>query len=74
MKFCYYLHDWQYFFYIYFMSDKELQKLKELAREKLQKSIVREDAVRSLQKAGILDKEEQYTEPYSHLAKAGSSK
>jgi len=49
------------------MSDKDLQLLMELAEEKLQKTVTKEDALKSFIAAGILDESGEYTEPYKEL-------
>lgn len=52
------------------MSEKDIKNLMDLADEKLKKGVTREEALRSLQAAGILDKDGNHTEPYQNLAKA----
>ena len=51
----------------FIMSDKDLQLLMELAEEKLQKAVTKEDALKSFIAAGILDEAGEYTEPYKEL-------
>jgi hypothetical protein len=52
------------------MSEKDIRNLQDLATEELNKGVTREEALRSLMDAGILDKDGNYTEPYQNLAKA----
>jgi len=52
------------------MSDKNIQRLKELAEKKLANGISKEEALRSLQRAGHLDSNGNFTAPYQHLARA----
>lgn len=52
------------------MSDKDIQRLKELAEKKLADGISREEALFSLQQAGHLDINGNFTAPYQHLAQA----
>lgn len=52
------------------MSEKDIRRLMDLAREELRKGITREEAIRSLMDAGILDKDGHYTKPYQNLSKA----
>lgn len=51
----------------FYMSDKDLQLLMELAEEKLQRAVTKEDALKSFIAAGILDEAGEYTEPYKEL-------
>ena len=51
------------------MSEKDLQLLIELAKE-LEKSLTKEEALKSFIAAGILDKAGNYTQPYKELEKA----
>lgn len=51
------------------MSDKDIKRLQELAEEKLKKGITKEEALHSLQDAGILNKNGDFTRPYQNLAR-----
>lgn len=51
------------------MSEKDLQLLIELAKE-LEKSLTKEEALKSFIAAGILDKAGNYTQRYKELEKA----
>jgi len=57
------------------MSEKELKKIKDLAKEELARvsSMTKEEARQRLVEAGIFNKNGQYTTPYSTLAKACKS-
>ena len=50
------------------MSDKDLNKLMELAQQKLEENVSVEEALRSFIQAGILDESGELTEPYEDLA------
>ena len=50
------------------MSGKDLQVLIELAKE-LEKDLTKEEALKSLIAAGILDDAGNYTQPYKELGK-----
>lgn len=50
------------------MSEKDLNKLMELAQKQLQEKVSKEEALRSLVRAGILDEAGNLTSPYVHLA------
>jgi hypothetical protein len=50
------------------MSDKEIKKLTDLAKQKLEQNLTREQALASLVAAGILDTQGKYTKPYRRLA------
>jgi len=53
------------------MSEQDIKNLMDLADEQLKKGYSsREEALRDLMAAGILDKDGNYTEPYQNLAKA----
>jgi hypothetical protein len=52
------------------MDEKDIQRLKDLAVRKLQNGISKEEALRSLQRAGHLDHNGNFTTHYLHLAKA----
>ena len=49
------------------MSDQDIQRLIELAKQKLQEKTTPEEALRSLQLAGIFDENGNYTAPYKDL-------
>jgi hypothetical protein len=51
------------------MSDKDFNKLIELAEKQLQEKVSDEEALRSLIRAGILDENGQYTSQYPELAR-----
>jgi hypothetical protein len=51
------------------MSDKDIKRLQELARKKLKKGLTKEEALCSLQDAGILNKNGDFTQPYKNLAR-----
>lgn len=50
------------------MSEKDFNKLTELARKQLHEKVSKEEALRSLVRAGILDEAGKLTAPYIHLA------
>ena len=50
------------------MSDKDYQRLMDLADQQLKKRVTREEAIRSLYNAGILDMDGNFTEMYKDLA------
>jgi hypothetical protein len=50
------------------MSDKDIQRLMDLAKEELLKPCTKEEALQQLIDAGIFDKDGNYTEPYKALA------
>jgi hypothetical protein len=50
------------------MSEKEFNLLMELANQKLQQEVSKEEALRSLVNAGILDANGNLTKPYEDLA------
>ena len=52
------------------MSENDIKMLMDLADEQLNKGVTREQALRELIYAGILDKDGKYTAPYQNLAKA----
>jgi hypothetical protein len=52
------------------MGEKDIQKLINLAEEKLASNFSQEDALRSLQRAGHLDNEGNFTPQYQLLKKA----
>jgi len=52
------------------MNKEDIENLKNIAREKLKRGFTREEALQSLIRAGILDENENFTEPYKHLGEA----
>lgn len=50
------------------MSEQDIKNLQDLALEMLKKEITKEEALRSLVSAGILDENADFTEPYKILA------
>ncbi|MEJ0103561.1 MAG: hypothetical protein WDO19_13860 [Bacteroidota bacterium] len=56
------------------MSEKDIKRLEDLAKNKLQKGVSKEEALRSLQQAGILDKKGDFTSPYKNLARIVTEK
>ena len=50
------------------MSDKEFEKLMELAQKQLQEKVSNEEALHSLVQAGILDEAGNLNPPYECLA------
>lgn len=61
-----------FLFYLYeaiiFMSEKDLNKLLELAQKQIQEKVSDEEALRSFVRAGILDEAGNLTAPYADLA------
>jgi hypothetical protein len=51
------------------MTDKDIQLLMDVAKRAMQEVKTPEQALRSLQLAGILDKDGNYTPPYKDLEK-----
>lgn len=51
------------------MSNKDIKKLTELAREQLKKGVTREEALNSFVRAGILNKDGQFTKQYENLGR-----
>lgn len=51
------------------MTDKDIQVIREIAESKLAKGITTEEALRSLQRAGHLDENGDFTPTFQHLAK-----
>jgi hypothetical protein len=49
------------------MSDRELKKISELARQKIKSDISKTDALESFVYAGILKKNGEFTKPYKNL-------
>ena len=52
------------------MGAEDIQKLHELVSQKLKESITKEQALRSLMDAGILNENGLFTKTYPNLAKA----
>jgi hypothetical protein len=50
------------------MNDKDYQRLMDLADEQLKKGVTREEGLRKLCNAGILDMDGNFTEMYKDLA------
>jgi hypothetical protein len=51
------------------MSDKDIKRLIDLAKGELKKETTKEEALESLVRAGILDKNGKYTKHYPNLAR-----
>jgi len=52
------------------MSEEDIRNLENIALEQLKKGFTREEALESLIRAGILDENENFTEPYKNLGEA----
>ena len=52
------------------MNEEDIKRLENIALETIKNGITREEALRSLMYAGILDENGNYTEPYKHLGEA----
>ncbi len=52
------------------MNKEDIENLKNIARELQKREVTREEALRDLIHAGILDENENFTEPYKHLGEA----
>ena len=50
------------------MSDADYKRLRDLFAEELKKPVTKEEALRELMEAGIMDKDGNFTEPYKNLA------
>lgn len=50
------------------MSEKEFQLLMDLFKEEAEKTYTKEEALQTFVRAGILDRDGKYTEPYKDLA------
>ena len=50
------------------MNDKDYQRILDLAEEQLKKGVTREEGLRKLYNAGILDMNGNFTEMYKDLA------
>jgi hypothetical protein len=50
------------------MSEKEFQDLMDFFKEEAEKTCTKEEALQKFIRAGILDKDGNYTEPYKDLA------
>jgi hypothetical protein len=59
-------------YYLYkiisYMSEKDINRLLELAQTQFQEKVSKEEALRSLVRAGILDEAGNLTAPYANLA------
>lgn len=51
------------------MTEKDYQKLMDIAERRLKKGYTKEEAQRALYNAGIYDKEGNFTKPYKNLAR-----
>ena len=56
------------------MSEKEIKRLTDLAKERLKKQVSRDQALHTFVMAGILDNKGRFTDNYPHLAAAVSLK
>jgi len=52
------------------MSEEDIRNLENIAIKALKKGVTREEALRDLIRAGILDENENFTEPYKNLGEA----
>ncbi len=52
------------------MSREDIKCLENIAREQLKNGFTREEAHEALMRAGILDKNENFTAPYKNLGEA----
>ncbi|HWK07514.1 MAG TPA: hypothetical protein VNS58_27970 [Puia sp.] len=52
------------------MTEQDIQNLRNIAIEGMKKGYTREEAFQSLRDAGILDENNNYTEPYQNLGRA----
>ena len=52
------------------MSEEDIRNLENIAIERLKKGFTREEALEALIRAGILDENENFTEPYKNLGEA----
>ena len=50
------------------MTDADIKHLLDLAERKLKEKVTKEEALESFVRAGIMDKDGNYTEPYKNLA------
>ena len=50
------------------MSEKEIKRLIDLAKQRLKKQVSKEEALRTFMMAGILDNQGRFTDNYPHLA------
>lgn len=50
------------------MSEKEIKRLTDLAKERLKKQVSRDDALHTFVMAGILDNKGRFTDNFPHLA------
>jgi hypothetical protein len=56
------------------MSEKEIKRLTDLAKQRLKKQVSRDDVLHTFVMAGILDNDGQFTNNYPHLAGAAAAK
>ena len=56
------------------MSEKEIKRLTDLAKQRLMKQVSRDDVLHTFVMAGILDNKGQFTDNYPHLAGAIAAK
>lgn len=49
------------------MDDKHIQRMRDRIRKKIEEGITKEEALLSLQRAGIFDQNGNYTEYYPYL-------
>ena len=52
------------------MSEKEIKRLTDLAKERLKKQSSKDEILRTFVMAGILDKKGRFTDNYPHLSAA----
>lgn len=52
------------------MNEQDIRNLRNIALEEQQQGFTREEALRALMDAGILDENGNHTEPYQNLGKA----
>jgi len=52
------------------MSSEDIKRLEAIAVDQLKKGFTREEAHQALMRAGILDENENFTEPYKNLGEA----
>ena len=56
------------------MSEKEIQQLIDLARQRIKRGVSREEALYTFVMAGILDKDGRFTDNFPYLAQADALK
>ncbi|HEX9514015.1 MAG TPA: hypothetical protein VF939_26170 [Puia sp.] len=52
------------------MTEQDIRNLENIAIRRLEKGFTREEALQSLRNAGILDENNNHTEPYQNLGRA----